>query len=152
MFMPKVSVYFVIRLLTCGIWLSAGLHKLFNSGFHIKGIELHGMAFAATAIFVVVLLIEVGGSSLVLFNKYVWAVCIIWIGFLFPASVLYHTGWIPEFLAENFVGSPPGFTPFSSMVAFFKNVSIAGGLIALIYFDQSKPLWLRNLLERSGTE
>jgi len=145
---PNRFAYTLIRLMTAGIWLSVGLHKVLNSGFHIKGIELHGMAFAATAIFAVVVILEIGGSILMLMNRYVWLVCLGWISFLIPASLLYHTGWIADFMAGNPVGTPPGFFPFMDMVGFFKNVSLIGGLLALIVLDPCKPAWLRRLLEK----
>lgn len=52
--------------------------------------------------------------------------------FLFPASYLYHWRLM---ISE-------GSIDFVQYVLFWKNVSIVGGLIALILLDSSRPGWL----------
>ena len=52
--------------------------------------------------------------------------------FLVPASYLYHF----RFMVRN------GTIDFGQWVTFWKNVSIAGGLFALILLDASRPAGL----------
>ena len=58
--------------------------------------------------------------------------CLAWLVFLVPASWLYHF----KFMFQN------GGINFPQLVTGWKNVSIAGGLIALILLDASRPAWL----------
>jgi hypothetical protein len=62
----------------------------------------------------------------------VWFACLAWLVFLLPASWLYHFRFMVRSGAIN----------FPQLVTGWKNVSIAGGLIALILLDASRPVWL----------
>jgi uncharacterized membrane protein YphA (DoxX/SURF4 family) len=79
-----------------------------------------------------VLLLEMAGAALLIADYYVWAVCVAWLVFLIPASYVYHF----RFMVRN------GTIDFGQFVTFWKNVSIAGGLIGLILLDPSRPAWL----------
>ena len=135
------AIHFIMRLLACGVWLSVGLHKSFNSDFHIAGLEAHGITILPGVLLGLFILLEIGGSILVLMNKYVWAVCLGWICFIIPASFLYHTVWVGEYAAGNYTGAP-----FYDMANFVKNVSIFGGIIALMFLDPNKPAWLNKIM------
>jgi uncharacterized membrane protein YphA (DoxX/SURF4 family) len=63
---------------------------------------------------------------------YVWAVSIAWIAFMIPASYIYHFRFMIQ----------AGTINFPQWITFWKNVSIAGGLLALILLDASRPAWL----------
>jgi hypothetical protein len=62
----------------------------------------------------------------------VWAVCIAWLAFLVPATWIYHF----RFMMKD------GAIVFPQFVTAWKNVSIAGGLFALLLLDASRPAWL----------
>ena len=123
--------YLAARVLSCGVWIPAGLYKAMHFEETVEEIADHGVPLARLVL-PVVLLIEFGGSALVLADFYTWAACLVWIAFLFPASYVYHGKFV----------TPGGGIDFVQMVMFFKNVSILGGLIALIMLDPSRPAWL----------
>jgi uncharacterized membrane protein YphA (DoxX/SURF4 family) len=68
----------------------------------------------------IVIALELVGAALLIVNMYVWAVSIAWIAFMIQAGTINFPQWI----------------------TFWKNVSIAGGLLALILLDASRPAWL----------
>jgi uncharacterized membrane protein YphA (DoxX/SURF4 family) len=79
-----------------------------------------------------VLLLEMAGAALMVFDRYVWLVSILWIAFMIPATWLYHV----KFMIKD------GTIVFPQFVTGWKNVSIAGGLLALVLLDTSRPAWL----------
>jgi putative oxidoreductase len=79
-----------------------------------------------------VIALELAGSLLLIVDSWVWAVASAWLVFLVPASWIYHGRFLVQNRRINFV----------QWVLFWKNVSIAGGLFALILLDQSRPAWL----------
>jgi uncharacterized membrane protein YphA (DoxX/SURF4 family) len=107
-------VYLIARVLTCGIWIAAGLYKVTHFEHTINEMTELGLPLARIVDFLV------------------WAVCLAWLIFLVPASYIYHF----RFILEN------GTIVFPQYITFFKNVSIAGGLFAVILLDASRPAWL----------
>ena len=83
-----------------------------------------------------VLIMEFGGSLMIIANQFVWAVALVWIVFTIPASFLYHITCYDK--DGNFI--------FPQMVQFSKNVSIIGGLLCLMLLDPDKPQWLVGML------
>ena len=79
-----------------------------------------------------VLLLEMVGAVLMVVDRYVWLVVAAWIAFMIPASGLYHV----KFMMKD------GTIVFPQFVTGWKNVSIAGGLLALMLLDTSRPAWL----------
>ena len=65
-------------------------------------------------------------------DHYVWLVSLAWTVFMIPATWLYHV----KFMMKD------GTIVFPQFVTGWKNVSIAGGLLALILLDTSRPAWL----------
>jgi uncharacterized membrane protein YphA (DoxX/SURF4 family) len=114
--------YLLIRVLSCGVWLAAGLYKAFHFDQTAAEMTELGIPMASVAL-VPVLIMELLGS-------------IAWILFMIPATAIYHA----RFMIAG------GTINFPQMVQVSKNVSIAGGLLALIILDPSAPGWLGALL------
>ncbi|WP_428099404.1 DoxX family protein [Candidatus Rariloculus sp.] len=125
------TAYLIARVLTCGIWVAAGLYKATHFEHTVKEMQGHGIPLARVALPIVIAL-EMVGSLMLIVDYYVWAVCVAWLVFLVPASYLYHF----RYMVKNST------IDFLQWVLFWKNVSIAGGLIALILLDASAPGWL----------
>lgn len=123
--------YLVARILSCGIWISAGLYKATHFEHTIAEMQGHGIPLSRIVL-PLVLALEMVGSALLIADYWVWAVSLAWIVFMIPASYLYHF----RFMVRN------GTIDFMQFLLFWKNVSIAGGLIALILLDASRPAWL----------
>lgn len=123
--------YLVARVLTCGIWVAAGLHKAAHYRNNIAEMGHLGVPMPRLVL-PLVLVLEMVGAVLLVVDEYVWAVCLAWLVFLVPASWLYHF----KFMVKD------GTIVFPQFVTGWKNVSIAGGLIALILLDTSRPGWL----------
>ena len=129
--MTLETVYLLARVLTCGIWVTAGLYKMTH--FQATVNEMISMDVPLPRLALpIVLVMELMGSALLVVDHYVWAVSVVWLIFMIPASYLYHF----RFMLKD------GAIVFVQMVLGWKNVSIAGGLIALIILDESTPAWL----------
>jgi uncharacterized membrane protein YphA (DoxX/SURF4 family) len=129
--MSAEFVYLIARVLTCGIWIAAGGYKATHFRHTVGEMTGLGIPLARFALPIVIVL-ELAGAGLVIADTYVWAVSIAWIVFMIPASYIYHF----KFLIRD------GTIDFPQWVTFWKNVSIAGGLLALILLDTSRPAWL----------
>ena len=125
------AAYLAARVLTCGIWISAGWYKAKHFERTIGEMVAHGVPYPR---FVLpwVLALEFVGSAMLIFDSYVWAAALAWIAFTIPASIVYHL----RFMVRE------GTIDFVQFLLFWKNVSIMGGLIALILLDASRPAWL----------
>jgi uncharacterized membrane protein YphA (DoxX/SURF4 family) len=123
--------YLVARVLTCGIWIAAGLHKAAYYSANLKEMAHLGVP-APRVVLPLVLILEFVGAALLVFDYGVWAASLAWLVFLVPASWIYHFRFMVQSGAIN----------FPQLVTGWKNVSIAGGLIALILLDTSRPVWL----------
>jgi putative oxidoreductase len=124
-------VYLIARVLTCGIWVAAGGYKVTHFE-HTVG-EMTGLGIPiARLLLPIVIALELVGAALLIVNMYVWAVSIAWIAFMIPASYIYHFRFMIQ----------AGTINFPQWITFWKNVSIAGGLLALILLDASRPAWL----------
>ena len=121
--------YLAARVLTCGIWIAGGLYKAGHFDAKVAEMAQHRIPWPRLVL-PVVLALELIGAALLIANLYVWAVALAWIAFLIPASVIYH--W---FVRENKFD-------FVQYLLFWKNVSIMGGLVALVLLDPSRPDWL----------
>jgi transmembrane protein len=124
-------VYLAARVLTCGIWIAAGLYKATHVERTIAEMTHLGIPFARL-ILPLVLALELVGSLLLIIDRYVWLVALAWLVFLVPASWIYHF----RFMVKD------GTIDFGQFVTGWKNVSIAGGLLALILLDSTRPDWL----------
>lgn len=123
--------YLAARLFTCASWIAAGVHAAMHFGktaevMADRGIPLPRLVLPA------VLLMEFGGAALLFADLYTWAVCLVWIAFLFVATYFYHRRWV----------TPEGEFDFFQYTQVWKNLSMVGGLIAVILLDASRPDWL----------
>jgi putative oxidoreductase len=123
--------YLAARVLSCGIWVTAGLHKATHYRNNIAEMGHLGVPLPRIVL-PLVLVMEMVGAVLLVVDQYVWAVAIAWLIFIVPASWLYHF----RFMVKD------GTINFPQFVTGWKNVSIAGGLLALILLDASRPAWL----------
>jgi putative oxidoreductase len=129
--MSAEFAYLVARVLTCGIWVAAGAHKATHYQANIAEMDHLGVPLPRLVL-PLVLLLEMVGAVLMVVDEYVWLVSLAWIAFMIPASWLYHF----KFMMKD------GTIVFPQFVTGFKNVSIAGGLLALVLLDTSRPAWL----------
>ncbi len=129
--MSAAVAYLVARILTCGIWVAAGAHKVTHYQANIVEMGHLGVPLPRLVL-PLVLLLEVVGAVLLVADRYVWLVSLAWIAFMIPATWLYHV----KFMMKD------GAIVFPQFVTGWKNVSIAGGLLALVLLDSSRPGWL----------
>jgi putative oxidoreductase len=127
-------VYLLIRVLSCGVWLFAGLFKLTHFNETVADMKEHRLPMARYLL-PVVLAIELIGSVFLVANIQVSTVVLIWIAFIIPATMLYHWPIRVE-----------GVIVFPQLVQFSKNLTILGGLVALLLLDPTKPAWLSALV------
>jgi uncharacterized membrane protein YphA (DoxX/SURF4 family) len=123
-------LFTVARVLTCGVWLLAGLYKLTHFKHTTQDMASRGIPFQ-TFFLLITLIIELAGAALVMANAWVWLVALVWLGFIIVATPIYHGKIIQE-----------GKIFFPEFVQLSKNISLAGGCFALIALDPSKPAWL----------
>jgi uncharacterized membrane protein YphA (DoxX/SURF4 family) len=124
-------LYLLARILTCGIWIAAGLYKATHFERTVADIAAHGIPLARLVL-PLVLALELVGSLLLILDIWVSLVALAWLVFLVPASWIYHG----RVMVQN------GTIDFVHWILFWKIVSIAGGLLALILLDSSRPEWL----------
>lgn len=129
--MTAEIAYLVARVLTCGIWVAAGLHKATHYRANITEMGHLGVPLPKLVL-PLVLVLEMVGALLMVVDEYVWLVSLAWIAFMIPASWLYHFKYMVK----------DGTIVFPQFVTGWKNVSIAGGLLALVLLDTSRPAWL----------
>ncbi len=123
--------YLLARLLSCGIWVAAGLHKATHYQANLAEMGHLGVPLPRLVL-PLVLVLEMVGAVLMVIDEHVWLVSLAWILFMIPASWLYHF----KFMVKD------GTIVFPQFVTGWKNVSIAGGLLALVLLDTSRPGWL----------
>jgi putative oxidoreductase len=123
--------YLLARVLACGIWVAAGLHKATHYRANIAEMGHLGVPLPRLVL-PLVLILEMVGATLMVVDRYVWLVSLAWILFMIPATWLYHV----KFMMKD------GTIVFPQFVTGWKNVSIAGGLLALVLLDTSRPAWL----------
>lgn len=127
-------LFTLARIFACGIWLLAGLFKL----THFKGTteDMAQRGIPMPAFFLVItLLVEFGGTFLLFTNSLVWLVALVWIAFVIVVTPIYHG----KFLVDGVINFP-------EFVQFSKNLSIIGGMFALLALDPNKPAWLLALI------
>lgn len=125
------AAYLVARILTCGIWIATGLYKATHVEATVREMAGLGIPFAL-GVLPFVIALELLGSLCLIANFYVWAVASAWLIYLVPASYVYHMRSMIRDDAIDVV----------QYMLFWKNISIAGGLLVLILLDTSRPFWL----------
>ena len=135
--MEATGLYLLVRLCTCGIWLSGGIHEIFHYDDTAGRMTQHHIP-ASRYLLLLVIIMKLGGSLLIMTNHMVWAAALVWILFTIPATLLYHS---------DFHDADGKFLQLQ-MTQFAKNVSLIGGLLALIMLAPDKPQWLVGLIHR----
>lgn len=122
-------IFTLARFLSCGIWFLAGLYKLTHFKPTTEDMARRGIPMPAFFL-VMTIALELGGSALIIANVHVWLVALIWIGFVIVATPIYHGRFLEQ-----------GTIVFPEYVQFGKNLSLIGGLLALIVLDPAQPVW-----------
>lgn len=116
-------LFFAACLLASAIWVAVGIYKLFHYRIMLETIRNHHIPFPALAYWCSVVA-EFFGAILVAMQWSVWGGALIWLFFLLVATPIFHG----EIRKDGRINYP-------QFVHLFKNVSIAGGLLALIALD-----------------
>ncbi|BFM72011.1 DoxX family protein [Acinetobacter baumannii] len=116
---PKVYAFssLLMRLMISVIFILSGLGKIFqyssNAGY-MESMESMGVS---SALLPLAILVEFGGGFLVLIGLQTRLAAFLLFGFSLVAAVLFHSG-----------------SDMNSQIMFMKNISMAGGLLALVIF------------------
>ena len=87
--MTAAVAYLLARVLTCGIWVAAGLHKATHYRANIAEMGHLGVPLPRLVL-PLVLILEMVGATLMVVDEYVWLVSLAWTLFMIPATWLYH--------------------------------------------------------------
>ncbi len=113
--------------LSTGVWLTVGLYKITHRPKMIDVIRSHKIPCPRLAFWLSVS-IELGGTLFMLLQFKVWIIVLVWLGFLCIATPIFH-----GIVVKN------GSIDYPQLVQLAKNVSIAGGLVALLVIDGTVP-------------
>lgn len=112
--------------LASGIWVAVASYKLFHYQRTVENIREHHIPLPVLAYWCSVTA-ELAGALLVVTQWSVWGGALIWLVFLLITTPIYHG----DLWRDGKINHP-------QFIHFFKNVSIAGGLLALIALDFSR--------------
>lgn len=113
-------LYFAACLLASGIWVAVAMYKLFHYQLMVEKIREKHIPLPTLAYWCSVAA-ELGGAVLVVTQWSVSGGVLIWITFLLIATPIFHG----DVWRDGSINYP-------QFVHVFKNISIAGGLLALI--------------------
>src|ERR1700744_1873654 len=116
-------VFAAACVLSCGVWVAIGLYQLFHFQAVVAKMREHHVPFAKFSLFMVIHA-ELGGAALVGSGAHVTVGCVIWLAFILVATPIYHHRLFRDGAIDQ-----------THLIQFFKNVSIAGGLVALMLID-----------------
>ena len=126
-------MFTLARFFSCGIWFLSGLYKLTH--FQATSEDMTRRGIPSSSLFLVITIaLELAGSLLMFANLKVWLVALAWIAFIIIATPIYHGRFVEQ-----------GTIVFPEFVQFSKNLSLIGGLLALIALDPARPVWLSSL-------
>ena len=103
------------RIFLCAIFIKAGINKVLNPAATQQYMESKGIPFAGLLLIPTIIVLLVGGLSVLLGYKARWGALLL-IGFLIPTTLIFHT----DFPAEE--------------IAFLKNLGLMGGLLMVVAF------------------
>lgn len=123
--MTEDSLLTIARMLASGIWIMVGLFKLAHLERMTDVVRRHGIPFPRVALWLSIVA-ELGGAILVLASPFPWVGYLIWLVFLVVSTPIFH--------GRAIVG---GQIDYPQYVQIGKNLSIAGGIIALMILDET---------------
>ena len=113
--------------LSTGVWVFVGIYKLTHRDRIIGVIRAHNIPAPHFAYWFSIV-IELGGAALILLHQAIWVAILGWLAFLAVATPIFHGA-----VFRN------GEIDYQQLVHVGKNLSIAGGLIALLIVDGTVP-------------
>lgn len=120
-------LFSVACILSTGIWMAVGLYKVTHQKKMVEVIRSHNIPYPHAAFWLSVV-VELGGAVLLALQIYIWFVVAAWLVFLVVATPIFHGA-----IFRN------GTIDYPQLVQTAKNVSIAGGLIALLVVEGTVP-------------
>lgn len=116
--------------LTSAIWLMVALYKLTHISKMTAAVASRGIPIPAVSLWVSIF-VELSGAFLMITYQYIWISALMWIGFLIVATPIFHGKIIVD-----------GQIDYSQFIQVGKNISIAGGLVAVLILDGAIPEFL----------
>jgi putative oxidoreductase len=123
--MDRSALLWGACLLSAGIWLMVGFYKIMHVEKMVGVVRAHSIPFPVLAFWLSVAA-ELGGGVILLFTPQIWIACAVWILFMLVATPIFH--------GHAFSGKAIDYPQY---VQIGKNLSIAGGLIALMLNDEN---------------
>lgn len=120
-------------ILSSGVWLAVGLYKITHIQMIIGGIRAHSIPFPVFSFWLSVI-VELGGAALMITQQQIALTAVLWLIFLIVATPIFHGRVINK-----------GTIDYMQLVHCGKNVSIAGGLVALIALDGTVAKYFASL-------
>lgn len=119
-------LFLVACLLSCGIWVSVAAYQLTHYRDVTETMRKHHVPFPSLS-YPLAIVAELSGAVMVGSGRAVTFGAAIWLLFLLVTTPFYHGRIMRD-----------GAIDLSQLVQLFKNVSIAGGLVALILIDRGR--------------
>ncbi|WP_299772525.1 DoxX family protein [uncultured Pseudoteredinibacter sp.] len=119
--MSDKNIDLCVRWLICCIWLPTGVYQIFNFQDAINQITNNGIPLP-WLVAVLTIAMKIVGTILVLMNRWVKEVMLVWIAFVLVATPIFHADIILEGKLNTF-----------HFVQTLKNLAIVGGMLA--YFQ-----------------
>ena len=117
------AVRWIALLALCAPYLQGGLYKATHFSAAVAEMEGFGLSPAA-AMAVLVIIVELGGSALILSGRLRWLGTLALAGFTFMATLMAYSFW-------NM--APPERVP--AMNAFFEHIGLIGGFLLVAWHD-----------------
>ncbi|NES82807.1 MAG: DoxX family protein [Moorea sp. SIO2B7] len=105
------------RIFLSAIFIKSGIDKIFNIEGTTKYMEANGIPFAGLILIPTIIVLVGGGLSVLLGYKARWGALLL-IGFLIPATLIFHTD-LSQRIQE---------------IQFMKNLGLMGGLMMVVAF------------------
>ena len=109
------------RICLCAIFIQSGIGKIISPQRTIQTIASQGIPFA-NILLILTIVVQLLGAILVLLGYRSRIGALLLVGFLIPATLIFHTN----------------FSESSQQIAFFKNLGLIGGLLMIVAFGPGK--------------
>lgn len=131
--MTTQSLMTLACILSAGVWVAVGLYKITHIPTFIEKIRAHSIPFPVFSFWLSVI-VELGGAALMVTQLQITLTAMLWLIFLVVATPIFHGRVINK-----------GTIDYNQLVHCGKNLSIAGGLVALIVLDGTAAKYFANL-------